>query len=348
MIDNKDNSHHNMDMLHIRTNMPFYLPSILNKLKIIKKTFKNQKLDFLLVDDKDTLYDKKDKKRGNIIKKGKHSSIKEILDIILGVDRYDIFPQEFDKDIFTGNKSKNGDIMTKEEFISSQKSPNIRNSNFILLDFILDPIEDGGEGIFFGSDFIESIERLKKEQDEQFRSWYFITSYLSDYVNKFEIDKIIYEYYDSATVHLGDSSKGRFKIFFIKKIIYFIYSKVNIYIRIIKITKELKISNLESQKKLIKKLISLMRMLQQEVDLLELRYGAKQEIVNIAEQFYILSINILEDYIEKIHYKLEVKEIKLQELNMLCYKLSPKTNEEIKNIISIIDNLPKDNLNVLS
>jgi hypothetical protein len=36
----------------------------------------------------------------------------------------------------------------REELISLSKKQNIRNSNFILLDFILDPIEDGGDGVF--------------------------------------------------------------------------------------------------------------------------------------------------------------------------------------------------------
>ena len=308
---------HDLDIADMRTNMPFYFPAMLNKLHLIKKTFKNQTLDFLLIDDQVTL-------------KEKAIEIEQILSTIFlnnnqGQELYKLTSKKFDKNNFSEKH--------RTELIRfNQEEQNIRNTNFILVDFLLDP-----DRIFFGSDFIERVEKQKKKDDEEFRSWYFITSYLSGYVNKFEIDKIMYEYYDSATVQIGDSTHENFRIFFIKKLIYFIYSKVNIYIRINNITQ---ILIKKKKTDLIKKLIGLMQSLLQQVDLLELRYSEKNR--ESAEQFYTLTLTILEDYRHKIYYQWEIKEIKFQQLKALKDRLSPTTNVEIRHLYRLIKSLSFD------
>jgi len=301
------NIFHNFDLADVRTNMPFYISSMFNKLGIIKTTFQNQQLDFLLIDDKETIDSKKE-------------SIENILETIF----YDKSRYMLSKDEFNKMKFDEDEIIK----LVNKKRVNIRNSNFILIDFLLDP-EDG---VFFGSDFIEKIEKIKKKRDEQFKSWYFITSYLSNYVNKFEIDKIMYEYHDTSIVQIGDSTHRKFKIFFIKKLIHFIYSKVNIYIRLIAITGD---KNLIKNFNLLKKLIIIIQTLLQQIDLLELRYI---EQVNIAQKFYTLSSYIIQDYVNNIEEKTDTKEIKFQEIKILYKKLSngKNNNEEIKNIYNLI------------
>jgi len=311
--ENSEDIFHDLDIADMRTSMPFYFPSMINKLHLIKETFQNQTLDFLLIDDEDTLSDK-------------FKEIDLILKTILSTKDqqklYKLSAKEFNKNNFSKKE--------KRQLIArNSHEQNIRNTNFILVDFKLDP-----DGIFFGSDFIERVEKMKKIEDEQFRSWYFITSYLSGYVNKFEIDKIMYEYYDSATVQIGDSTHQKFRIFFIKKLIFFIYSKVNIYIRINKITKKLIDSKDDN---LSRKLIELMKTLRQQVDLLELRYS--DDNVEKAEQFYALTSSILEDYLHRIYYQWEIKEIKFQQLKGLKDQLSPETNDEIKNLYQLIKHL---------
>lgn len=317
----QDKAFHDLSQLDIRTSMPFYLCSVTNKLEIIKNTFKNEQiLDFLLIDDDSSMDEK-------------YRTIYTILTNLFGENNFKLNKKSFNKNTFTKTKQIQL-IQAENEF------PNIRNSNFILVDFILDPIKEGGEGVFFGSDFIERIEKIKKEQDEIFRTWYFVTSFLSTYVHKFEIDKIMYEYYESATVQLGDSTDEKFAIFFIKKLVYFIYSKINIYIRIIKITEEL-MKRVHAQiphKNLMRKLIMLMQTLRQQIDLLELRYNDHN--VKLAKQFYALVINILEDYIEQITSQWEIREIKLQELKSLKSKLlHDKNHKEIIMLYTLIEQL---------
>jgi hypothetical protein len=334
---------HDLKLLDIRTEMPFYLCAILNKLHSIKSTFKNQKLDFLFIDDEQTFNDK-------------HKEIDEILTILLGKNFYELKKQSqpFDKDTFTPDK--------RIEIVSRETNPNeptIRNTNFILLDFHLDPKDK----IFFGSDYIEQIEKTKKAQDLNFRSWYFITSHLSSYVNKFEIDKAMYEYYDTATVHMGDSTDRKFKIFFMKKLIYFIYSKVNIFIRLIKIIKSLKNSkqNLENEH-LIENLVFLIKHLLQQVDLLELRYTEsqenkieitnekyKQEVqkkneegIKLSKKFYTLVITVLENKLQNIEEPWEVKEIKLQQLKAYKKGFKNNQNEEIQELYKLIETIFKE------
>ncbi len=302
---------HDFDLPDIRTNMPFYLASIFNKLLLIENTLKSQKIDFLLIDDEDTIKDKE-------------SSIINILNILLGENNYIFSKKLFNRNNFHENI---------ETFILStrnkNKDKNIRNSNFILLDFILDK-----DGLFFGSDFVEKVEKYKKRKDKLFRTWYFITSFLSGYINKFEMDKILYEYYETTNVQLGDSTQEKHRIFFIKKLVYFIYSKINIYIRIHDISKKIILSK---ENTLIKKLIILMQDLLKQIDLLELRYGENN--LQAPQQFYTLTISILDDYLQKIEYQWEIREIKYQELKRIKEKLNPKNNQEVNQVFLLIQTL---------
>lgn len=108
----------------------------------------------------------------------------------------------------------------------------IKEAHFILLDFFLDK-----DDIWLAFDFIQEINKLKNEENENFITWFFITSAVHDSVSKYQQSGLLAEFYETAIVNSGDDClNAKRTIIFLYKLITFMYSR---YVNFIMYQKEI-------------------------------------------------------------------------------------------------------------
>ena len=115
------------------------------------------------------------------------------------------------------------DDAQKAEILSLCKE----KAHFILLDFFLDSADT-----YLAFDFIKEIDRIKRQNNDNSTTWYFITSAVHDSVTRYAQSGLLAEYYESAVVNAGDDpTNDKRKSIFLYKLLTFINARMNSVLR---------------------------------------------------------------------------------------------------------------------
>ncbi|MBU4012583.1 MAG: hypothetical protein KJ550_03865 [Proteobacteria bacterium] len=97
----------------------------------------------------------------------------------------------------------------------------VKDAHFVLLDFFLDD-----DDTYLAFNFINDLCAMKKERNDTFTTWFFITSAVYDSVVKYSQSGLLAEYYESAVVSAGDDpTNEKRQIIFLYKLLTFINAR---------------------------------------------------------------------------------------------------------------------------
>jgi len=98
----------------------------------------------------------------------------------------------------------------------------VKDAHFVLLDFFLDD-----DDTYLAFNFINDLCAMKKERNDTFTTWFFITSAVYDSVVKYSQSGLLAEYYESAVVSAGDDpTNNKRQIIFLYKLLTFINARL--------------------------------------------------------------------------------------------------------------------------
>jgi hypothetical protein len=172
----------------------------------------------------------------------KHDRLHQFHQDDFPLSKYSVFKGEYEK--FKFNRFKGSEPLEKLEkeyhntFIRRKNDiqietysdlvyHKIKDSHFVLLDFFLNE-----EDTYLAFDFIRDVAEIKKREQNNSTTWYFITSAVYDSVVKYSQSGLLAEYYESAVVNAGDDPTNKKRqIIFIYKLLTFINARIKSFSR---------------------------------------------------------------------------------------------------------------------
>ena len=125
--------------------------------------------------------------------------------------------QEYHKEFVLEKKNINIKTDTYLDLVYQK----VKDAHFVLLDFFLDD-----DDTYLAFNFINDLCAIKKERNDTFTTWFFITSAVYDSVVKYSQSGLLAEYYESAVVNAGDDpTNNKRQIIFLYKLLTFINAR---------------------------------------------------------------------------------------------------------------------------
>ena len=233
--DKKDNGSHTSHDNNLRT-YPFFLWEFIKiKRKIESWTKKdNRKIRLFLIDDKLEKFKEEDGGEGSLFKAFFEFSIENLFEVTMmgneimktnneGEPKPDFIKSNNDHQL--KNEFCFKSFLTDDEY-ANKVNRRIKKSDFILLDFVLDNVDN----TYFGFHFIKDIYRRKSLNPDPSPDWYFITSSADDIVLRYSQSGVLSEFYKYAVVNIGANPGKKSQIIFIYKLLRFIYTRIHIFV----------------------------------------------------------------------------------------------------------------------